>query len=174
MTRHPRVAGAMSGLALAASLLVTGCSDDNKEPVSNGTQETRGSQTPVPEGECQFLPSAGTESALGAPVEVAAAGESGCTLRGSKASVQVTAIALQMDPEDYTQQAFEACDDQPVEVDVPDAVGPAYLCSNVTLQGYVTRGTTMVTLAVRSAGEEDLTDAAASALLKDLLPLVQA
>lgn len=132
-----------AALALALALAVTGCGGDDEGSGDTTTTEAGAVPTEAPEStdggaeapsgeapsgdDCAYLATDVLAEAVGAELELLAAGEVACTWSGDDGlSVSLSRIDIQIDPEEYAEESTASCDEGTVEE--VDAGDYAYSC----------------------------------------------
>lgn len=133
-----RRSSAAVAMAVALALAVTGCGgDDDADEPATTTTEAAAAPTEAPEAtgggsapsgdDCPYLATDVLAEAVGGELELLAGNEGACTWSGEDGlSVSLSRIDIQIDPEQYAEEATSSCEEGTVEeVDAGDA---AYAC----------------------------------------------
>jgi hypothetical protein len=168
----------------AALLLIGACGDgddstDTPVPEAGADAGTAEGQTTTTNDdaasgdgdECRFVPTEAVQEVFGDTVELRAA-EQGCFFGDEDVYLQLTYIALQIDPEQYADEAVEANCDEGTAVEV-DAGDRAFACiSFVGPLGNFYEGRDLVV--INTSGVEDEDAEAVRDQLAELLPALTA
>ena len=164
-------------IVLAALLLAGACGGDDDtgtgtDAAGDGSSTTTAA-TPSDDGgdgdECRFVPTSAVQEVFGETMELRQANQ-GCVFGDGEITLQLSQIDIQIDPEQYADEALEAsCDDGTVvEVDAGDR---AYACiSFVGPLGNLYEGRDLVVINTQSVEDENAD--AVRDQLAELLPAV--
>ena len=173
----PSLRSTSLALTLGLALLLTGaCGGGDDDDTSTATTDeettTTSGDTPGGDGdECRFVPTSAVQEVFGDAMELKAAGQ-GCAFGDGEITLQLTYIAVQIDPEQYADEALEASCDEGTAVEV-DAGDRAYACvSYVGPLGNLYEGRDLVVINTYSVEDEDAE--AVRDQLAELLPAVTA
>jgi hypothetical protein len=131
---HALLALSLAGLATIAACGGDDADDGGGESAATTTEasESTGTSVATADDDCAFIPTSEVADAVGMELQLERADDTGCgwtVVEPDEGAIVLDRIPIQLDPEEYVDQAKEFCDDgTEVEVNTDD---PAYACVSI-------------------------------------------